>query len=119
MATIIVPRSQASLNAAMRSGLCGALPAPKVSSTTPCKGGDKNARTAAAVMLGKRRKQAKCMRLSDKKVQRCEWPYTYIFAHDFKTTSISATLRETIMLTTYPYASEKESHLYSVKRYSS
>ena len=56
--TMTTPRSQASLSAPMRSGRCGALPAPYVSRTTPCVGGARNARTVAAVMPGKRRSVA-------------------------------------------------------------
>ena len=54
--TITTPLSHASRSASMRSLRCGALPAPKDSSTTPLMCGARNARTVAAVIPGKIRR---------------------------------------------------------------
>src|SRR6266545_623909 len=58
MATMMMPRSQASFNASDMSARCGALPAPNVSSTTPRIGGIQNALIVAPEIPGNRRRVA-------------------------------------------------------------
>lgn len=89
MATTTTPLSQASFSASIRSGRCGALPAPKVSRTTPRIGWLQNAlivappipgnrRSVAGMIIGHRKKEAiqqlRYVKLTDIRAHLC-FPY--------------------------------------------
>ena len=96
MATIITPRSHASFKASVISCLCGALPAPKVSKTTPCTGGIQKALSVAPEIPGNKRRVA----LAESEIQsffKYGSTHTYMGAHRLKELSNNAAQNKTII----------------------